>query len=64
MKIGLREIDHAGEVLAERDYDLKLLPGLQRRYDAKGRDGKNIQIKTTMKRVRANARTSTSQAAR
>ena len=44
-----RLVGDIGEVLAEQDYDLELLPGLQRHYDANGGDGKRIQIKTTMK---------------
>jgi hypothetical protein len=44
-----RLVGDIGEVLAQREYDLELLPGLQRHYDARGGDGRAIQIKTTMK---------------
>lgn len=43
-----RLVGDIGEILAEQQYDLKLLEGLQKTHDAESH-GKLIQIKTTMK---------------
>lgn len=44
-----RLVGDLGEVLVEQVYELKLLDGLQKHYDAKTPDGKHVQIKATMK---------------
>lgn len=44
-----RLVGDLGEVLVEQVYDLTLLEGLQKHYDAKTPDGKHVQIKATMK---------------
>ncbi|MBQ0960587.1 hypothetical protein KAK06_16655 [Ideonella sp. 4Y11] len=44
-----RLVGDLGEVLVEQMYDLTLLEGLQKHYDAKTPDGKHVQIKATMK---------------
>jgi len=36
-----------GEVLAEREYDIKLLPSNAKDHDAKTEDGRLVQIRTT-----------------
>jgi hypothetical protein len=44
-----RLVGDLGEVLVEQVYQLTLLDGLQKHYDAKTPDGKHVQIKATMK---------------
>lgn len=44
-----RLVGDLGEVLVEQMYELSLLEGLQKHYDAKTPDGKHVQIKATMK---------------
>lgn len=44
-----RLVGDLGEVLVEQVYDLTLLEGLQKHYDAKTPDGKHVQTKATMK---------------
>lgn len=44
-----RLVGDLGEVLVEQAYELTLLEGLQKHYDAKTADGKHVQIKATMK---------------
>ncbi len=44
-----RLVGDIGEVLAEEIYQIKLLPGLAKHYDAVCLDGREVQIKTTMK---------------
>jgi hypothetical protein len=44
-----RLVGDLGEVLVEQTYELTLLDGLQKHYDAKTPDGKHVQIKATMK---------------
>lgn len=44
-----RLVGDLGEVLVEQMYELTLLEGLQKHYDAKTSDGKHVQIKATMK---------------
>ncbi len=44
-----RLVGDIGEVLAEQKYKLSLKLGLSARYDAETDDGRNLQIKTTMK---------------
>lgn len=44
-----RLVGDLGEVLVEQVYDLTLLEGLQKHYDAKTSDGRQVQIKATMK---------------
>lgn len=44
-----RLVGDLGEVLVEQLYELALLEGLQKHYDAKTPDGRHVQIKATMK---------------
>lgn len=44
-----RLVGDLGEVLVEQMYELTLLDGLQKHYDAKTLDGTHVQIKATMK---------------
>ena len=44
-----RLVGDIGEVLAEGEYDIELYDGLQKHHDAKASDGRQVQIKATMK---------------
>jgi hypothetical protein len=44
-----RLLGDIGEVLVEQSYDLKLSSGVQRHHDAITPDGRQVQIKATMK---------------
>ena len=44
-----RLVGDLGEVLAEVEYDIELYDGLQKHHDAKASDGRQVQIKATMK---------------
>jgi len=44
-----RLVGDLGEVLAEIEYDIELYDGLQKHHDAKASDGRQVQIKATMK---------------
>ncbi len=44
-----RLVGDLGEVLVEQMYELALLEGLQKHYDAKTPEGRHVQIKATMK---------------
>lgn len=44
-----RLVGDLGEVFVEERYELVLLEGLQKHYDAKTPDGRHVQIKATMK---------------
>jgi len=44
-----RLVGDLGEILVAEHYDLELLPGLTKHYDAISSDGRRVQIKTTMK---------------
>lgn len=44
-----RLVGDVGEVLAEIEYDIELYDGLQKHHDAKASDGRQVQIKATMK---------------
>ena len=44
-----RLVGDIGEVLAEVEYDIELYDGLQKHHDAKASDGRQVQIKATMK---------------
>ena len=44
-----RLVGDLGEILVAEHYELELLPGLAKHYDATTRDGRRVQIKTTMK---------------
>ncbi len=44
-----RLVGDIGEVLAEQSYKISLKPGLPARHDALTDDGRDVQIKTTMK---------------
>lgn len=44
-----RLVGDLGEVLVELDYDITLHPGMAKHHDAKTKDGREVQIKTTMK---------------
>jgi|SRR6056297_2837280 len=44
-----RLVGDIGEALCSEFYDIQLLPGLEKHYDAKTSDGLKVQIKTTMK---------------
>jgi len=44
-----RLVGDLGEILVEEDYDLELYEGLEKHYDAETPDGRQVQIKTTMK---------------
>jgi len=44
-----RLVGDLGEVLAEVKYDIELYDGLQKHHDAKVSDGRQVQIKATMK---------------
>jgi hypothetical protein len=44
-----RLVGDIGEVLAQRRYEIELLPGLQHHHDAHTADGKQVQIKATMR---------------
>ncbi len=46
-----RLVGDIGEILVGEAYDLKLLDGLQKHHDARTRDGRLVQIKTTMQRA-------------
>ena len=43
-----RLVGDLGEVLAQVEYDIELLDGLQKHHDAKAPDGRLVQIKATM----------------
>ena len=44
-----RLVGDLGETLVEQDYELELFDTLKKHYDGLTPDGKNVQIKTTMK---------------
>ena len=46
-----RLVGDIGEVLAEKQYDITLHKGIKEKYDAVTPDGKQVQIKATMKKA-------------
>ena len=46
-----RLVGDLGEILVEAEYELELHEGLHKYHDAKTPDGRQVQIKTTMKNV-------------
>lgn len=44
-----RLVGNIGEVLCSEVYDITIFPNIMRQYDAKTPDGRNVQIKTTLK---------------
>jgi len=45
-----RLVGDIGEVLVEEAYDLKLYPDIKKHHDAASSDGRQVQIKATMKK--------------
>lgn len=44
-----RLVGDLGEILVEENYDLELYEGLKKHHDGEAKDGRMVQIKTTMK---------------
>ena len=45
-----RLVGDLGEILAEKDYEIELYPSLMKYHDGRTPDGREVQIKTTMKK--------------